>query len=250
MSDPLEVEARQESPYPQEGDGQHKGTGRISKVIRRLALLTAMLSVLPVLLCLVYWVFPPVTSLMLSDLSTLRPYDRRWVSIRDIAPVMVRSVVVSEDGRYCQHHGVDWEALQEVLDHAGRNGPSRGASTITMQTVKNVFLWPGRTALRKGLEIVLAELVSTFWTKRRTMEIYLNVAEWGDGIYGIEAASQTYFHVPAARLTAQQAALLTAALPNPFLRNPAKPGRGHRRIASIIQNRQAGADAFVSCVYE
>ena len=133
--------------------------------------------------------------------------------------------MVSEDGQFCAHHGVDWGELDKVLDDS--DGPSRGASTIAMQTVRNLFLWTSPIYVRKALEIPIALYADLIWTKRRMMEIYLNIAEWGPNIFGIEAAAQHYFGRSAKDLTANQAALLAVTLPNPTGRNPAKPSGAH-----------------------
>jgi len=150
------------------------------------------------------------------------------------------------DARFCRHTGVDWEALREVLED--EEGPSRGASTIPMQAAKNLFLWPGRSYVRKGLEIPIALWMDLVWSKRRMMEVYLNVAEWGDGIFGAEAAAQAYFRKSARDLTRREAALLAAALPNPKRRNPAKPSVGHRRIADRLMARAAAAGPLTDCL--
>src|SRR4029077_5538845 len=115
------------------------------------------------------------------------------------------SVIASEDARFCRHDGVDWGELRAVLRARGKNGPSRGASTITMQTAKNLFLWPGRSSVRKGVEIAMALVLDKAWSKAHTMEIYLNIAEWGDGLFGVEAAAQRYFHKSARDLNSPEA---------------------------------------------
>ena len=155
-------------------------------------------------------------------------------------------MIASEDQRFCLHNGVDWGALRDVVDD--EEGPSRGASTITMQTVKNVFLWPGRSYIRKGLEIPLAVMADAVWGKRRTMEIYLNVAEWGEGIFGAEAAARHWFRKSARDLTRNEAALLAATLPNPILRSAGKPTRGVRAIAGRIQGRMGQVDGLMGCL--
>lgn len=188
----------------------------------------------------------PVSTLMIRDLVTLQGYDRVWVPLDDIAPVLVHSVMMSEDGQFCSHNGIDWHQLKLVLNTEGE--PSRGASTIPMQTVKNLFLWNGRSYVRKALEFPLAQGASLILSKRRIMEIYLNIVEWGDGIYGIEAASRHYFKRPASKLTARQAAYLAATLPNPILRNAAKPSRGMVRIARIIERRAQNSGAYIGCL--
>lgn len=189
----------------------------------------------------------PVSTLMLARWATGAPVDRRWVPLSAVAPKLVASVILSEDGRFCHEPGVDLGALREVIED--RDGaPSRGASTLTMQLVKNLFLWPGRSYLRKALEIPFAVLLDRVWGKRKVLEAYLNVAEWGDGIYGIEAAAQRDFQVPASALTARQAALLATALPNPILRSAVRPSRQHRQLARRILDMQAIAGPHVACV--
>jgi monofunctional biosynthetic peptidoglycan transglycosylase len=143
---------------------------------------------------------------------------------------------------------VDWEALREVIEEAGEDGPSRGASTITMQTVKNVFLWPGRSMIRKGIEIPLATVVDFVWSKERVMEVYLNVAEWGPGVFGAEAAARRHFRKSASELTAREAALLAAALPNPLRRDPGRPGPGLLRLAGTVMAKAAAVDPWLDCL--
>lgn len=179
--------------------------------------------------------FLPVTStLMWGRWLTQAPVTRHWQPLEEIAPTLVRAVIASEDQRFCQHPGVDFGALAEVLDDP--DGPSRGASTITMQLVKNVYLWPGRSYIRKGLEIPLALVVDLAWGKRRVMEVYLNVAEWGDGLFGIEAAARQHFNTTASRLTALQAARLVAMLPDPKRRDPRRDSASARRVAGRSQS--------------
>lgn len=204
----------------------------------------------PLLLMFVYLIpfVHPVSTLMLKDLVTLDGYDRQWVPLDEISPVLVNSVLVSEDGRFCSHAGIDWRQLDLVLGQAAEGERTRGASTITMQTVKNLFLWGGRSYVRKMLELPLAMAADTILSKRRVMEIYLNIVEWGPGVYGAEAAAQYHFGRSAAQLTARQAAYLAATLPNPILRNPAKPSRGMQRIARIVEARARRAGPYVRCL--
>jgi monofunctional glycosyltransferase len=191
----------------------------------------------------------PVSNLMLRDVLLLRGYDRRWVSFEQIAPVLVKSVMISEDGQFCSHGGVDWGEMGMLVADTLHGQATRGGSTIPMQTVKNLFLWNGRSFVRKTLELPLAVTASTVWSKRRMMENYLNVAEWGPGIYGIEAAAQYHFKIPASKLSARQAALLAVSLPNPIERVASKPGRGLRQLASLIQRRAQGAGDYIKCLY-
>ncbi len=215
-------------------------TRRIVRILLLLALLAA--GVLAA-----QGVAHPVSTLMLARWATGQPVDRRWVPLSAVSPKLVASVILSEDGQFCHEHGVDLGALREVIAD-GDGAPSRGASTLTMQVAKNLFLWPGRSYIRKGLEIPLAVLLDGLWGKRKVLEAYLNVAEWGDGIFGIEAAAQRDFHVPAEALTARQAALLATALPNPFLRSVALPSRKHRQLARRILDMQSIAAPHVACV--
>jgi monofunctional biosynthetic peptidoglycan transglycosylase len=219
---------------------------RRSPFWRRAAKIVLVLVALPFVLTPVYWIIPPISTLMLWSAITFQGMDRDWVSYDAIAPALVHSVIMSEDGRFCSHHGVDWQELNAVLDSEG--GPSRGASTIPMQMMKNLFLWSSRSYVRKGLEIPLAYYADFVLSKRRIITIYLNIAEWGPGIFGAEAASQHYFQRPAAQLTGRQAALLAAALPNPVLRNPGKPSRFMQRRAQTIQRLAAGAGDYVGCL--
>ena len=185
---------------------------------------------------------------MLKDLATFQGYDRRWVPIEDISPNLVNAVIMSEDGQFCFHHGIDLGELRGVVNDALAGEQTRGASTIPMQTVKNLYLWNGRSFLRKAMELPLAVYFDAIVSKKRIMEIYLNIAEWGPGIYGIEAASQYHFGKSAKQLSRRQAALLAVSLPNPIERNAAKPGRGMQQLAGIIDRRASRAGAYVGCV--
>jgi len=173
----------------------------------------------------------PVTPLMLIRCSeqlskgkTLK-LQKDWVSLRNISPNMVQAAVASEDNRFPDHFGFDFEAIRKALRHNEHSKRLRGASTISQQTAKNVFLWPSRSYLRKGIEAYFTLLIEVFWTKERIMAVYLNIVEMGDGVYGVEAASQKYFHKPASKLSQSEAAMLAAILPSPIKRNPARPSR-------------------------
>jgi monofunctional glycosyltransferase len=226
--------------------------GSLSHIARRAVLVLVVLLVLPYLLIPVY-ALPftrPVSTLMLSELFLLRGYDRQWVDLDDISPNLVRSVMMSEDGQFCAHGGVDWVQMRGVMQDALDGEQTRGASTISMQTAKNLFLWNGRFFVRKILELPLAMASDFVWSKRRMMEIYLNVAEWGPGIYGAEAAAQHYFKTSAAKLSSSQAALLAVALPNPFTRVASKPGRGMRRLAALVERRARNSGEYIKCIYD
>ena len=213
-------------------------------------LLRAVLLLLAIFAALVaLWAYaPPVSTLMLARWVTFQPVERVWTPLERIAPALPLAVIASEDGRFCRHWGVDWVALREVIDTAGEDGPSRGASTIPMQSAKNLFLWPSRSAVRKGLEIPAALVIDRVWGKRRTMEVYLNIAEWGEGIFGAEAAAQRYFRKSAGQLSPKEAALLAAALPNPLRRDPAHPGVRQSRIANLIQRRAVATPGLADCL--
>ena len=216
------------------------------RLVRVLVLLPVVAVAAVAVLAFVYRVVDPPSTLMLGRWLTLRSVDWRPVPLTAVSPDLVQAVVASEDQRYCQHRGVDWAALRDVVDD--EEGPSRGASTIPMQAVKNVFLWPGRSYVRKALEIPLALLADLAWGKRRLMENYLNVAEWGDGVYGAEAAAQRHFRKSARTLTRGEAALLAAVLPNPILRSAERPSRGVAAIGRRIQGRMGGVSGLMGCL--
>ena len=206
------------------------------------------LLVLFVGLVALYAVARPVSTLMLARMIEGKSYRRTYAPLRTIAPAALAAVIASEDASFCDNDGVDWGALRDVLSGAGERGPSRGASTITMQTAKNLFLWPGRSVIRKGLEIGMALVLGEAWSKPRTLEIYLNIAEWGDGLYGIEAAAQRYFHKSARQLNAQEAGLLATSLPNPIRRNPARPSPMQRRLAASLEEKARGNADLRHCL--
>ena len=219
---------------------------RLRRVVGVIMLLPLLVLALFLGLALVYSALPPPSTLMLGRWLTLQPVSRDAVGLDAISPLLVQAVIASEDQRFCLHGGVDWDALRDVVDD--EEGPSRGASTISMQTVKNVFLWPGRSFIRKGLEIPLALIADTLWGKRRMMEIYLNVAEWGEGVFGAQAASRHWFGKSARDLSRNEAALLAAILPNPILRSAGKPSRGVRAAAARITARMNGVGGLMGCL--
>lgn len=169
-----------------------------------------------------------------------------WVEMKNISPWMPLAVIASEDQKFPDHWGFDVQAIQSVLD--GEETRMRGASTLSQQTAKNVFLWDGRSWIRKGLEAGLTVAIETVWTKRRILTVYLNVAEFGEGVFGVEAASQRYFHKPASRLTMAEAALLAAVLPNPIRFRADAPSAYVRQRQQWIlrQMRQLGGEDFLN----
>ncbi|MEL6204170.1 MAG: monofunctional biosynthetic peptidoglycan transglycosylase [Pseudomonadota bacterium] len=196
--------------------------------MRWIVLVPAVL--LTAIVCLFAVVNPPTTHTILSERVRLGSISRDWVPMEQIAPVMARSVVAAEDANFCRHWGFDMAAIRIALEE----GANRGASTISQQTVKNVFLWQGRSWVRKAFEAVLTPAVELVWSKRRILEVYLNVAEFDEGVFGVEAAAQDYFGVSAANLSATQAARLASVLPNPKVRDAANPTSWLRgRAASI-----------------
>jgi monofunctional biosynthetic peptidoglycan transglycosylase len=194
------------------------------------------------------FVNPPLTPVMVTEKLRGETLRRQWVPLETISPNLRLAVVASEDGRFCAHWGVDWGAVRDAVKGAQSWKAARGASTIPMQTAKNLYLWSRRSYVRKMLEVPLAYAMSALWPKARMMEIYLNIAQWGPGVFGAEAASRYYFHKPASRLTRREAALLAAALPNPRARNPAKPNRRVRLIAQAVERRMPYMTQRASCV--
>jgi monofunctional biosynthetic peptidoglycan transglycosylase len=207
----------------------------VKKLFRAVLYIIAAFILLSVLFSLLYCrVNPPFTPLMLSrKISVGAPIKYKWVNIKDISPYLIDCAVAAEDNHFLGHDGFDFGAIQKAIDERSR-GRIRGASTISQQTAKNVFLWQGKSWFRKGLEVYFTFLIETFWSKERTMEVYLNVIEMGKGIYGAEAAAQHYFKKNAKNLSQYQAALIVAAFPNPLGRNPAKPSRYLKQRAQSI----------------
>jgi monofunctional biosynthetic peptidoglycan transglycosylase len=201
-----------------------------------------------VALALAYGAITPVSTLMLGRWLSGQGVERTAVPLDAISPHLPLAVIVSEDSRFCEHGGVDWDAIRDVVEEADEDGPARGASTIPMQAAKNLFLWNSRSYVRKGLELPLALGIDLLWPKRRMMENYLNVVEWGEGVFGAEAAARRHFGKPARDLTRREAALLATALPNPLRRNPGRPSRGHRALADKIVTRMASAGPVDACL--
>ena len=193
----------------------------------------------PIVAVAVYrFVPPPVTILMIQRVFEGKGLERDWVPMRQISPNLVRAVIAAEDARFCEHKGFDVEAIQKAMaaNQAGKR--LRGGSTISQQTAKNVFLWPQRDWVRKGLEAWFTVLIEIGWGKPRIMEVYLNTIEWGPGVYGAEAAARKNFGVPASKLTVTQSARLAAIVPKPLSWKAAKPGPYMKRRAGAI-NRNA-----------
>lgn len=215
-------------------------------ILGRLLRLALVILLTPLVLTVLYIFVPPVSTLMIYERIVSGPIERQWVPLDRMAPSLIAAAVMSEDGQFCSHRGVDWVQLNKVIDD--EDGPQRGASTIAMQTVKNLFLWNARSYVRKALEIPLALYADAVLGKRRLMEIYLNIAELGPRIFGVEAAAQHYFGRSAAELGDLQAALLVATLPNPSARNPGEPGSRMMARASRILERARRAGGYIDCL--
>ena len=194
---------------------------------------------------------PPVTPLMLIRLAQGRGLDYQWRPLSQISPALVQAAVAGEDARFCRHQGFDFAAMRAAMRaNERRPGKVRGGSTISQQTAKNAFLWPGRTFVRKAVEAGFTVLIEKLWGKRRIMEVYLNIVEMGPGIYGAEAAARHYFHVDASQLTGLQASRLAAIFPNPLKWRAADPGRYVQRRSRRIGGAMnfVRADGLIACV--
>jgi monofunctional biosynthetic peptidoglycan transglycosylase len=218
-----------------------KSKSPIGRLLRGLLLFVLVVGVIgPVVTVAIYrFVPPPMTWLMVQRMVEGRGFDRDWVPIDRMSPTLVRAVIAGEDANFCEHHGFDFNAIKKALAHNEKGGRVRGGSTISQQTAKNVFLWPQRNWVRKGLETYFTVLIEAGWGKRRIMEVYLNSIEWGPGLYGAEAAAQRNFRTSAAKLSPAQAARLAAIVPKPLSWQAARPGPYVARRSSSI-NRNAG----------
>ncbi len=213
------------------------------RLICVVVLVVLGLVLLPYVLTPIYSAGQPVSTLMIGRYLTGEPVTRKWVDIDAIAPALPRSVVAAEDAKFCFHHGFDWDSVQDILDDAQDGEVARGGSTITQQVAKNLFLWPGRSVIRKVLEFPLALWIDFVLPKKRSLELYLNVAELGPrGQFGAEAGANYAFGRSASVLSAQEAALLASILPNPVTRSARNPGPGVRRLAGTYMQRAQSAE--------
>ena len=186
------------------------------RLIRVVVLIVLGLVLLPYVLTPIYSAGHPISTLMIGRFLTGEPVTRTWVDIDAVAPALPRSIVAAEDAKFCFHRGIDWDSVQDIIEDAQDGGEvTRGGSTITQQLAKNMFLSSSRSYIRKGQELVLAYMIEHVMSKERILELYLNVAEWGVGVFGAQAAAQHYFNTSAANLSASQSARLAAMLPNP-----------------------------------
>jgi monofunctional biosynthetic peptidoglycan transglycosylase len=213
------------------------------RIARNLLLVVLVVLLLPYVLAPLYRVGHPGSALMAWRYLTGGPMSRQWIDLAVMSPYLPRSVVASEDAKFCSHHGIDWGALREVIDDAEDGEVVRGGSTITQQVAKNLFLWPGRSVVRKALEFPLALWIDLVLPKSRILEIYLNIAELGpSGQFGAQAGATYAFGHPASALSPREAALLAAILPNPVRRSARNPGPGVRRLAGIYVVRAQAAE--------
>ncbi|WP_224703881.1 transglycosylase domain-containing protein [Devosia aquimaris] len=221
----------------------------IWRLLRAIGIALGIVVAIPLVLTPVYLFVDPVSVPMLERYLTGRPVDRQWREINSISDRLKAGVILSEDGQFCRHWGVDVSALRDEVERYLAGEDARGASTITMQVARNLFLWNGQSVVRKALEVPLAVYIDLVLPKRRIMEIYLNIAEWGpEGQFGVAAGAERAFGITPDRLSWRQASLLVTALPNPLLRQPGRPSAGMERIAGIIVQRVGEYGERAACV--
>ena len=230
-------------------NGVRRRSGRLAGIIRRIALATIVLLLLPYALTPLYAVLDPVSTVMIWRRMTGERVEHIYVPISRVSPALALSVIIAEDGRFCTHYGVDLAGIRDAIRQADDLDDMRGGSTITQQVAKNLFLWPGHSFVRKALELPLALWIDLVVSKRRILEIYLNIAEWGpNGEFGVEAGSRYAFHKSARDLSRYQASLLAAVLPNPVTRSARKPGPGLRRLAGLYVARSDRSPGAAACL--
>ena len=231
------------------GTGKPRRSSRVRRVVWTIVLLTLTVLMLPYVLTPLYLTVQPVSTLMLWRRATGVRVERIWMPIARVSPALPLAVIAAEDGQFCRHHGVDLAELRQAIEEADDISEARGGSTITQQTAKNLFLWNSRSFVRKALEFPLALWIDLVLPKRRIVEIYFNVAEWGPtGEFGVEAGARRAFGKSAADLTLYEAALLAAVLPNPYRRDARRPGPGLRRLAAIYQRRAEASPEIDDCL--
>jgi monofunctional biosynthetic peptidoglycan transglycosylase len=222
---------------------------RLSRPLRAIAIAVLALLLLPYALTPLYALVEPVSTVMIWRWMTGARVERIYVPLARISPSVTLAVIIAEDGRFCTHYGIDLTEIQDAIQDADDLGDMRGGSTITQQVAKNLFLWPGHSFVRKALEFPLALWIDLVLPKRRILEIYLNIAEWGpNGQFGVEAGSQYAFHKSARDLTRYQAALLASVLPNPLRRSARSPGPGLRRLAGLYEGRASRSAGATACL--
>jgi monofunctional biosynthetic peptidoglycan transglycosylase len=229
-----------------------RAPARPRRWLKRLAwgvlIVLLVLLLLPYLLVPLYRFVNPVSTLMLGRWAIGLRVERSFVPIDRMAPALPATVIASEDGRFCRHRGIDWREIRDRIEVADEISEARGVSTITQQVAKNLFLWPGRSLLRKALELPLALWIDLVLPKWRVLEIYLNIAEWGPrGEFGADAGSRHAFGKSVRVISAQEAALLAAVLPNPKRRSAKAPGPAVRRLATVYERRAAAQAPLAAC---
>ena len=232
---------------------KHRSSGKPESLAARIFAIIIytlfFLTITPVFLAIVFRFVPvPVTPLMVTRLFEGHDLHKTWKPLPEISPNLRYAVVAAEDNLFCVHNGFDWKALNKAIDQWQEGNASKGGSTISQQTAKNVFLLPTRSILRKVLEMPLTVLIENLWPKQRILEVYLNIAEWAPGVYGAEAAARHHFKTSAKQLTRQQAAQLAAILPRPLHWSAAKPGPYVRQRANQIIRRTYGlGPTYLGC---
>jgi monofunctional biosynthetic peptidoglycan transglycosylase len=230
-------------------DRRRRPHGLPFRLLRALAIAAVLILLLPYLLVPIYRVVEPISAPMLWRWLTGARVERHVVPIARMAPTLPLAVIIAEDARYCAHRGIDWRQIRNSIEEADDISEARGASTITQQTAKNLFLWPGRSLVRKALELPIALWIDLVLPKRRALEIYLNIAEWGPhGEFGAEAAARSAFGKSVRDLTASESALLAAILPNPRQRSARQPGPAVRRIAGVYVARATRSPTLAACL--
>lgn len=233
--------------------GRRLARGKIKRrhpCLRRAAILASFVFV-GLLLAIVAFRFVshPITPVMVAEKLSGNALTRNWVPLANISPELTFAVIAREDGSFCKNWGVEWREVWGAIKQGSRiRAGLRGASTVTMQIAKNLYLWPQRSYVRKMFEVPLAYMLSALWPKKVLMETYLNIAPWGPGIFGAEAASQYFFHKSAAALTRREAILLAGVLPSPSLRDPAKPTPQMLKVVPVIDKRMQVLASRSACV--
>ena len=223
---------------------------KLRRIVKPVLLVLAVIVALPHLaIVLLRWVDPPGSMLMVSRLLDGHGVERRWRPLLGMAPSLGPQILASEDNRFCIHGGVDWVEFAKVFQRYREGEEVRGASTITMQLARNLFLWQGRDPLRKGLEIWLSLAMDAWLPKKRIMELYANTVEWGPGLYGAEATAQRYFGKSAARLSPAETSLMAAALPSPLRWNAGNPTPYLAERAATIRMRVEQLGGLADCVH-
>jgi monofunctional biosynthetic peptidoglycan transglycosylase len=222
---------------------------RVARPLRATGFAVLVVLLLPYVVTPFYAVVEPVSTVMLWRRMAGERVERQYLPLAHISPALSLAVIIAEDGRFCSHHGVDLQEIRDAIADADDLDELRGGSTITQQVAKNLFLWPGRSFVRKALEFPLALWIDLVLSKRRVLEIYLNIAEWGpNGEFGVEAGSRHAFGKPARDLSPYQAAMLAAVLPSPAKRDAHAPGPGLRRLAGLYDARAGRSPEAARCV--